>query len=471
MQALYGSLAACGWGAGVVRFVERMKRAADDDARIERAKRMREYFELKSDDESDDESEEAEVEEIEKQGPVRRNEASVVDGVKLKTGTKPKLEVRADGTFGTNVAYVTRCKTKKRWRAQKINEAGKLVCIGSYKTWEEAVKARRGVVDGVMGPGVLAVRDDGTIEVTKCSHCCHAFPLGHFAPVPCLTNLQRLSRFEAATADLADPAKRDEAWTALSVMPTNKKDCKALRTARCYTCRESQHKSKTKGKGPMAACYKMKLKIRADMESRGCQYPECTERRPECVDGDHENRLGKLCAQYKCTNYVYFAAKYGENGPAEMWKCYEGTRPLCKNHHIMEDSHDAARGVDSKTIEDKESKRKRENREEHSAYNDSRKCGKECKYCKMVFTLENARMGAWVHPEDGTGKTTSVGKLVKSGASHKTIKPRIDRVIDVECRGDIACHNCHWVEDTFPMFTRQMDRYRALVATVHRWSR
>jgi hypothetical protein len=361
-------------------------------------------------------------------------------------------------------------KTKKMWQAEKINEAGKKVYIGTYNTWEDAVKARRGVVDGVKGPGVLAVRDDGTIEVTKCSKCYRPFPLGHFVPVPCLQNLQRLPLFEAATTDLADPAKRDEAWTALSVVPT-KKNCKALRTADCSSCREVQHKSETEGKGPKAACYQMKLKIRADMARRRCQYHGCTETRPECLDGDHKDRIGKLCAPYKCTNYVYFAAKYGEKGPAEMWKCYEGTRPLCKNHHAMEDSHDAARGADSTTIVDKKSKRARENRVANGAYNDSRKCGKTCKYCPMVFTLDNARMGAWVHPEDGTGKTTNVSTLASSGASHKTIKPHIDRVIDVECHGEIACHNCHWAEDTFSMFTRQMERYRALVAKIHRWIR
>jgi len=417
------------------------------------------------DDDDDDESGD------EKQGPVRRNESSVVDGVKLRTGTKPEWEVRADGKFGTNVTYVHHCKTKKRWRAEKVNEAGKLVRIGGYKTWEEAVEARRGVVDGVRGPGVLAVRDNGTVEVTKCSHCCRPFPLGHFAPVPCLHNLQKLPRFEAATADLADPAKCDAAWTALSVIPTKKKDCKALRTAWCSSCREILHKSETEGKGPMAACYRMKLKIRADMASRGCQHPKCTETRPECLEGDHEDRLGKLCAQYTCTSYRYFAGKYGENGPVEMWKCYEGTRPLCKNHHMMEDSHEAARGVDSRTIVDKKAKRERKNSEANGAYNDSRKCGKTCKYCPMVFTMDNARMGAWVHPKDGTGKTTRVATLVNSNLPLKTMKPRIDRVIDVECHGEIACHNCHWAEDTFPMFTRQMDRYRALVAKIHRWIR
>jgi hypothetical protein len=455
-----------------------MKRAAHDDARTQRAIRMRANVILESDDESveidSDESDEVESDEVEVEtqpGPVRRNESSVVGGVRLKTGTEPKWEVRANGTFGTNVTNVRHDKKQKRWHAKKINEAGKPVHIGSYTTWEEAVEARRGVVDGVKGPGVLVVRDDGTVEVTKCSKCCRAFPLGHFAPVPCLINLQRLPRFEAATADLTDPYKRDEAWTALSVMPAKKKNCKALRTSECSTCRESQHKSQTEGDGHFAACYQMKLTIRADMASRGCQHPGCTETRPECLDGDHEDRIGKLCVQYRCTNYMYFAYKYGENGPAEMWKCYEDTRPLCKNHHAMEDSHDAARGVDSTTIEDKKAKRKRENREDNGAYNDSRKCGKRCKYCPMVFTMANARMGAWVHPEDGTGKTTIVAKLVKSGASLKTTKPRIDRVIDVECLGDIACHNCHWAEDTYPMFTRQMDRYRALVETVHCWIR
>ena len=93
-------------------------------------------------------------------------------------------------------------------------------------------------------------------------------------------------------------------------MPAKKKNCKALRTSECSTCRESQHKSQTEGDGHFAACYQMKLTIRADMASRGCQHPGCTETRPECLDGDHEDRIGKLCVQYRCTNYMYFAYKY-----------------------------------------------------------------------------------------------------------------------------------------------------------------
>jgi len=406
-------------------------------------------------------------------GPVRRNQTTEVDGVKFKFGTKPKWWIDAKtGNPATNVTYVSWLRNRKKWEVKRIDHTGKQVHVGYCATLAEAVEARREIKDGVIGPGELVVDEaDGTVHVTKCSRCCRSFPLGHFAPAPCLINLQKLPRFEAATAAFAsaDARERKVAWAALSVMPTNKKGCTALRTALCFTCREILHKSRTQGNNHTAACYRMAQKIRTDMAEKGCSHPDCTECRPECFEGDHKDRVGKLCAQYRCTNWKWFAEKYGANGPAEMWKCYKGTRPLCKNHHIMEDSHSAARGADSTTLVDKKQKREREYREECGAYNDSRKIGKECKYCEMSFTNANVRMGAWTHPADGAGKTTSVGKLVKAGTPLKTQRPRIDRVIDVECNNAIACHNCHYAEETYPMFKRQEERLRELVDTVHVW--
>ena len=405
-------------------------------------------------------------------GPVRRNQATEVDGVKLKFGTKPiEWTNRKTGKPTTNVTNVRWYRDLKKWRVERIDHTGKKVHVGYCATLVDAVEARRGIKDGVKGPGELVVHADGTVHVTKCSHCCHSFPLGHFAPVPCLNNLQKLPRFEAATAAFAstDALERKVAWAALSVMPEKKKRCTALRTGRCFTCRESMHKSVTQGNSDKAACYRMAQEIRADMAKRGCSHPDCTECRPECFEGDHKDRVGKRCAQYTCTSYMWFVEKYGANGPAEMWKCYKGTRPLCKNHHIMEDSHTGSRGADSTTLVDKKQKRWRKNREECGAYNDARKIGKNCKYCKMRFTKANVRMGAWTHPADGTGKTTGVSELVKTGTSLKTMKPRIDRVIDVECNGAIACHNCHHAEETFPMFKRQEERFKVLVSTMHKW--
>jgi hypothetical protein len=213
----------------------------------------------------------------------------------------------------------------------------------------------------------------------------------------------------------------------------------------------------------------MAKEIRANMAEKGCDHPGCTERRPECLEGDHVDRAGKRGLQDKCTSYAYFASKYGARGPEEMWKVYQALRVLCKNHHAMQDSHNAARGADSATLTDPKAKRERKNHEECAAYNDSRKIGKACYYCKMVFTKENARMGAWMHPEDGTGKTKCVSDLLKSGASFKTQKPRIDRVIDVECGGRLGCHNCHYAKETYPMLKRQEERFRALLDKKYTW--
>ena len=405
-------------------------------------------------------------------GPVRRNQATEVNGVKLMFGTKPKWWTNPKtGKPTTNVTYVCWHRNLKKWYVTRIDHTGKPVHVGYCETLVDAVEARRGIKDGVMGPGELVVDEsDGTVHVTKCSHCYRPFPLGHFAPVPCLNNLQRLPRFEAATAAFAsaDAQECNAAWAALSVMPEKKKGCTALRTAQCFTCREIMHKTETKGNTHTAACYRMAQEIRADMAKKGCSHPGCTECRPECFEGDHKNRVGKLCAQYTCTNWKWFAGQYGAKGPDKMWECYKGTQVLCKNHHTMENSHDAARGADSTTLVGN-AKRERKYNEDCGAYNNARKIGKECKYCKLSFTKANARVGVWTHPADGAGKTTSVSKLVKAGTSLKTQRPRIDRVIDVECNGALACHNCHHAEETFPMFKRQEERFKVLVSTMHVW--
>ena len=405
-------------------------------------------------------------------GPVRRAEASVVDGVKLMWGTKPiKWTDEKTGRPMTNVAYVSWYKSRNKWRVQKVNDAGKKVYVAWCATLADAVEKRRGVEDGVFGPGELVVRADGTVGVDKCSHCCRPFPLAHFTPAPCLNNLQKLPRFEACASALAseDASERDDAWAAMRVKPEAKAGCEALRTARCFACREVLHKSNTEGDGYVAACYAMAQTIRANMARRGCDHPGCTETRPECLEGDHVDRAGKRRGKDTCTDYSYFASNYGANGPDEMWKAYEALRVLCKNHHVMQDSHNAARGADSATLTNPDAKRHRKNHEECAEYNDGRKIGKACYYCEVVFTKENARMGAWMHPEDGTGKTTGVSALLKSRASLKAQKPRIDRVIDVECGGRIGCHNCHHAEETYPLYERQEERFCALVDKVYTW--
>ena len=405
-------------------------------------------------------------------GPMRRSAASVVDGVKFRFGTKPKEWTdEKTGRHMTNVAHVNWHKSNNKWQVTKINDAGKKVFVAICATLAEAVEKRRGVKDGVIGPGELVVRADGTVWVDKCSRCYRPFPLAHFTPTPCLNSLQKLPRFEACASALAseDASECDAAWAEMRVKPETKVGCQALRTAQCFACREIRHKSETEGDSHMAKCYAMAKEIRADMAEKGCDHPGCTERRPECLEGDHVDRAGKRCKADMCTNYVYFARKYGAKGPEEMWKSYRALRVLCKNHHMMQDSHNAARGADSATLTDPNAKQIRKNREECAAYNNKRKIGKACYYCKMVFTKENARMGAWMHPEDGTGKTANVGNLVRIGVSFKTQKPKIDRVIDVECGGRIGCHNCHYVEETFPMFKRQEERFRALVDTVYKW--
>ena len=266
-------------------------------------------------------------------GPVRRGQASVVDGIKLMWGTEPiEWTDEKTGRPMTNVTYVCWDKSRNKWRVQKVNDAGKKVHVAQCATLADAVEKRRDVVDGVIGPGELVVRADGTVGVDKCSHCCRPFPLAHFTPAPCLTNLQLLPRFEACASALAseDASERDAAWAAMRVKPERKAGREALRTSECFACREGQHKSQTEGGGHVAACYAMAQTIRADMARRGCDHPGCTETRPECLEGDHVDRADKRCGRDTCTSYSYFASNYGAKGPEEMWKAYQALRQVTR---------------------------------------------------------------------------------------------------------------------------------------------
>ena len=105
-------------------------------------------------------------------GPVRRAAASVVDGVKLRWGDAPEWTLQADGHRTTNVANVQWKQSRKVWMVRKVDVTGKRLYIGTFAKFEDAVDARRGVVDGNMGSGTLAVTDDGgTVGITKCSQC------------------------------------------------------------------------------------------------------------------------------------------------------------------------------------------------------------------------------------------------------------------------------------------------------------
>jgi hypothetical protein len=115
---------------------------------------------------TDAEEKEEEEEEGAPTGPVRRAEASVVDGVKLRFGTKPiEWTDKKTGRPMTNVAHVSWDKSNDEWHVEKVNDAGKKVRVASCATLAKAVEKRRDVKDGVKGPGKLVVRADGTVPV------------------------------------------------------------------------------------------------------------------------------------------------------------------------------------------------------------------------------------------------------------------------------------------------------------------
>ena len=410
-------------------------------------------------------AEEAADEEEEGTGPPRRAEAGVVDGVKTMDGRPPRVYAE-NGAPQTNVPHVTWHTKDNKWQVSRIDEHGKEVYVGYAYPFDAAVELRRGVVDGTIGPGALVV-DPVTraVGVTKCSHCCKPFPLGHFAPMPCLINLRKFPMFVAMARALAssDATARKEAWAALSVAPIGKGH-EALRTSWCAHCREAQHRSLVEGNGIKAKCYQMAQKIRKDMARKGCAL--CDEKRAQCFEGDHIDREGKECGQAKVTNYGYYATEYGERGPDKMWEDYLKLQVLCKNCHCMQSSHEADYGVDSTTLaEGSTARRQREYVEAKTEYNNWRKlCVGGCRWCKTrVIKGVNERMFAWLHREDGQGKTIGVSELVANSMCPETAIPMIDHVIEDECDSELGCHNCHWFYETYPRFERDKKAHEAIV--------
>jgi len=410
-------------------------------------------------------------------GPVTNNDNRVTNNhnttyvVRTKPlGEEPRQWVDEAGVPRSNVANVSWVKRNKTWRVYVVDaQTRKKATVGCAKKWDDAVRLREAAqkTEGTQGPGELEFTDDGK-AVVACGHCRHKIGLASYAPEPCKWK-KKFAEFQKACKGLqsADPEAAKEAEALLSVMPTGTGN-EALRTSKCRVCRDVNHRSNTEGPNSATAkCYAANREIRADMALRGCR--DCGESRSECLECEHVHRKGKPDGCESILNPLWFADKYKERGPDEMWKAYRDPYVvvLCMCCHARQPTHAGARGADSSTLEQgSEKKRKREYSEANGAYNNKRKRefvnvkdGVElppgqCYYCEGEYVCtEGFEISChWMHKVDEL-KQETVSTLATSPVCLATAKKRIDAEIDgTNGSGgcNLGCANCHFCCETLP---------------------
>jgi len=393
------------------------------------------------------------------------------------------------GLLKTNVAMVSWYKRDGKWLVQAIDaETKKLKHVGFREDWHDAVRLREeaqkteGTMKGTFGPGELEFTEDGE-AVAACGHCLRTFGIASYAPEPC-HNKKEFAQFEKVCVEIGsdDPKVAAEAEATLAVVPKGRVN-KALRTSHCRGCREVKRKSNTVGpNNNTARCRDASIEIGKDKAKRGCR--DCGEDRPECFQSEHADREGKPEGCDSIMHYVWFAWKYKERGPEEMWKAYrdEHVVPLCRCCHAIQPTHGAAMAPHSSTLEDgSKKKRHREYVEAKTAHNNKRKRefvnvkedGRElppgqCYYCEDEFVVAEGEERAmeWMHQREES-KNFTISKLVGDNYCPETGIPLIDAEIDGTngsggCR--LGCSNCHYSCETLPRSKDGTPLWDALMA-------
>jgi hypothetical protein len=385
----------------------------------------------------------------------------------------------------TNVASVSWHKRNGKWRVQAIDaETKRQKHVGLREDWHDAVRLREEAqkTEGTMGPGELEFTEDGE-AVAACGLCRRTFGIASYAPEPCKYK-KEFAQFAKVCVEIGsdDPKVAAEAEKTLAVMPKGRVN-KALRTSKCRGCREVKRKSTTVGPNSVPArCRDVWIEICKDKAKRGCR--DCGEDRPECFESEHADREGKPEGCRSIMDWEWFANKYKERGPEEMWKAYrdEHVVPLCRCCHLIQSTHNGARGADSSTLADgSDAKRQREYKEAKTAHNNKRKRefvnvkedGRElppgqCYYCEDEFVVAEGEERAmeWMHQCEESKKCT-ISKLVGDRKSPETAIPLIDAEIDGTngsggCR--LGCANCHYSCETLPRSKEGTPLWDALMA-------
>ena len=266
------------------------------------------------------------------------------------------------------------------------------------------------------------------IDDKLCMNTCPNCPkrnvtVAHFCPYPGNGDITQVSDFiEACENGDIDTIER-------------------LRRSTCKDCRETNKKAQESiiGNGTIAKKNRMIMKIKQEMEDHGCDICGCFD--IERLELDHPDRKAKIKKVLDARGWP------GANGPQDMWNEYQKCQVLCNSCHLLQPSHNGARGANSAEMPKGENshskeyhaKYARENKEKMQAYNRKRK--REMKECQMCHSevLEGTEIAFhWAHRDERT-KIASVSKLCENTYNEKNIK-KIDDEIE-KC--DLLCSGCH----------------------------
>jgi hypothetical protein len=314
------------------------------------------------------------------------------------------------GKWKCNVRGVSWMSGSSKWLVQHTDITGKCKKLPLVANFVDAAKLRDSLVDGKATAGDLEWHG-GVLCVSKCSvaNCRREHvPIVDFAPNPL-----RMKKAFAAFAQACRAS--DEAALA------------AMKQAQCRHCRCLCQKTRVDGRNSNTAdCRKTWMAIKQKMqELGGCV--DCGELDVRVLEGDHDPAQ----KEYQLSDYMWWAGKYGSDGPEHMLKEFKhrGMQCRCRYCHNLQDTHAGARPSQATA--------------EKIAYNNAKKreIGK-CVVCRRSCISGNERGFDWMH-NDECDKQYEISELVTRSSVLAVVKPKLDAEYE---RVRLGCKNCPKIE-------------------------
>ncbi len=304
----------------------------------------------------------------------------------------------------------------------------------------------------------------GGICKTNCMqpNCPRGFqPLDRFAPaVSNKTHRKRAAFFDVYNAIMAIDRVLNNPDAVKLV-----DEMKLLRTKRCLTCRLISKKSAENPDTKYGACRAKWREIKADLERRGCCVCGCNDGMTVEHTKPWEKKRDKKDKPVNLGDYRKWTAL---GGPAAMQAEYdkESVVPMCFNCQFMQPTHDAMKpkldpaplpdGEPSGTPEERAQYHKKWDltvkREKQAYVNRLKLAIGGCATCwfKVVPHGGEYTPGYTGYPhafqfahKSELDKESNISELVRSRATLKTVKRRIDAEVR-KCR--LLCACCHRTE-------------------------
>lgn len=278
---------------------------------------------------------------------------------------------------------------------------------------------------------------DDKLCMTTCNNCSKRdLSVACFAPKPSNNTIKQFTKFVKDCEDGNSNSIRSS--------------CSKL----CKYCRETNTKSKsqTEGEGKQANLNMMAIKIKDDMQERGCKICGCFD--IDRLQADHPNRKNKRQKVQDARNW---------KTPDDMWNEYLKCDVLCSLCHVLQSSHNADFGADTSkmpdgpsTSKEYQAKYSRLNRDKMQDYNNRKKRETgACKYCDMEVTKGIERAFDWAHRDERT-KVATVSKLCENTYNEKNLK----KIDDEIAKCDLLCNGCHkqfQTQEHYKEFYQQWD--------------